>query len=210
MIDRIHSPVDQIQRSAAMTLNPTASSLGDIARKSTGWFLALGIGLVVLGMLALCTTFVATLASMVFLGWLLMFSGVMHVISAFRSRGWKGMGLHLLVGLVDFFAGAWLVMQPLAGSIALTLFLAFWFIASGLFQIIAAVTNHLRSRTWAIISGVISLLLGISLWMSWPSSGLWFIGMCIGIGLIFRGWTWIALASVLRHAGAPAAAAPST
>src|SRR5262249_54990316 len=157
-----------------------------------------GIILILLGMIALVAQFASTVVTMVFLGWLLIFSGGFHVIQGFQTVGWKGIALHLLVGVIDVFAGGWLIWQPLTGSLALTLFLAFWFLASGMFQIIAALANHMPHRGWPIISGVVSLLLGLSLWLSWPTSALWFPGMCVGIALIFRGWMWIRVASAAR------------
>src|SRR5437762_1026742 len=178
----------------------------EVIRRKSGWFLALGIILILLGTIALVAQFASTVATMVFLGWLLVFSGAFHVIQGFAAVGWKGIALHLLVGVVDLFAGAWLIWQPVAGSIALTMFLAFWFLASGMFQIIAAMANHLPNRAWAILSGVISLLLGLSLWLSWPTSALWFPGMCVGIALIFRGWMWVSVAFAVRRIVAPPAA----
>jgi uncharacterized membrane protein HdeD (DUF308 family) len=36
--------------------------------------------------------------------------------------------------------------------------------------------------------------MGFLLLAQWPASGLWVIGLFVGIDLIFRGWTWIRLA----------------
>ena len=162
-------------KGAAHTMTLAGSNIFEVIRRKSGWFLALGIILILLGTIALVAQFASTVATMVFLGWLLLFSGAFHVIQGFQAVGWRGIALHFLVGVVDVFAGAWLIWQPLAGSIALTLFLAFWFLASGMFQIIAAMANHLPNRAWAILSGVISLLLGLSLWLSWPTSALFWV-----------------------------------
>jgi len=177
----------------------------EVVRKASGWFLTLGIVLVLLGLIALTYTCVATIASMVFFGWLLIFSGAVHIFQAVQSTGWKGFGLHLLVGLVDAFLGVWFLTHPLVAAAGFTLFLAMFFIASGLLQIIAGIARHVPNVTWVIISGLISLVLGICIFARWPAASFWFMGMFIGISMIFRGWMWIMIATAARRLTAPAA-----
>jgi len=182
-----------------MTLNPNApADIFDAVRRKSGWFLALGIILILLGFIALGAPLSATIAAMTFLGWLLVFSGAMHVFQAVQSSGWKGFGLHILVGLVDAFCGVWLIMRPFQASVSLTLVLSAFFMASGLLQIVASAARHLPNKTWAIISGLINFVLGICIWVQWPSSAVWFPGMCLGIALIFRGWMWINVAMAAK------------
>lgn len=187
-------------------LNPSAP-LGvgvEELRKHRGWFLALGIALIILGTFALGATVAATLASIMVIAWILIISGVAHLADAFQTRAWRGVVWHVLLGLIDLLVGAWLLINPAVGAIKVTLILAIFFIIEGIVQIMAGVAGKLPNRGWQIFSGLITVLLGVLVISEWPYSGVWFLGMCLGIGLIFRGWSLIALSMVAKRMGAPA------
>ena len=163
-----------------------------------GWFLVLGIVLIGLGVLALGDTIMVTLVSVVFLGWLLLISAIFQAVHWLRGREERHF-LDLFAFVLDFIVGLILLSNPAGGALALTLVLAVFFLVGGLMRIFGAMPSEAPHRVWAILDGGISVLLGILLWIHWPSSALWFIGFAIGIGLIFRGWSWIMLASWLRQ-----------
>jgi uncharacterized membrane protein HdeD (DUF308 family) len=175
-------------------------------RERRGWFLVLGIILVGLGVLALGDTIIVTLLSVVFLGWLLIISAIIqavHWLQGREERHW----LDLFVFVLDFVVGLILLSNPAGGALALTLVLAAFFLVGGLMRVFGAWSSDAPHRAWAILDGAVSILLGVLLWIHWPSSALWFIGFAIGIGLIFRGGAWIMLALWLRQSGTEAAAA---
>jgi uncharacterized membrane protein HdeD (DUF308 family) len=163
-----------------------------------GWFLLLGIVLVCLGIVALLMTPVATFAAVLVLGWLMLASGVIEVIHAFRLRGWGGVFLHLIAGVVGILVGLLVVTHPVAGALGWTLLFASFLTIIGLFRIIAAAQLKFPHWGWAVFDGVITLLLGIVVWVSWPWSGLWFLGISLGITFLIRGWSYIMLALALR------------
>src|SRR5215813_3385726 len=103
-------------------------------RHRWGWFLALGIIMVLLGTVALIVTPAATIGTVIVLGWLLVFSGIMEAIYAFRFRGWSGIFLHLIAGILGVFVGLLVVTHPVAGALVWTLLFAFFFTAIGLFR----------------------------------------------------------------------------
>jgi uncharacterized membrane protein HdeD (DUF308 family) len=163
-----------------------------------GWLLGSGIALVVLGMVAFGDAIMVTVVSVALLGWLLMLSAIFHAVQWLRGREVR----HFLdlVGLVlDLVVGLMLLINPALGALTLTLVLAIFFLVGGLMRLFGAISSDSPHRTWTIINGAVSALLGILLWIHWPSSGLWFIGFAIGIELIFRGWAWIMLAIWLRR-----------
>jgi uncharacterized membrane protein HdeD (DUF308 family) len=170
------------------------------------WFLVLGIVLVALGVLALGDTIIVTLVSVVFLGWLLVVSAIVQAFHWLRGREERHF-LDLFVFILDFVIGLILLSNPAAGALTLTLVLAVFFLVGGLMRMFGALSSDAPHRTWAVLDGAVSALLGILLWVHWPSSALWFIGFAIGVGLIFRGWAWIMLAMWLRQRGAAAATA---
>jgi len=168
-------------------------------RRNWGWLLTLGIALFILGLLALSMTFTSTLAAVYVLGLLLVIAGVFEISNAFHRIGHGGLWFHLFTGVLDIVTGFLLIAFPMAGAAALTMILAVFFLVGGLVRIFGSLMTKLPNRGWAVLSGVVDFILGIVLLASWPVSALWFLGMVVGIGLIFRGIWWAMFAISARH-----------
>jgi uncharacterized membrane protein HdeD (DUF308 family) len=166
-----------------------------------GWILAIGLILVLLGTVALGDTLAVTFVSVFLLGWLLIASGLVHVVHLIRHTEIRSFW-HIVGAILDFIAGFYLVANPALGALTVTLVLAAFFLASGVTRLIGVWRLNLPHKFWPVLNGIVSILLGILLWVHWPTSGLWFIGFAIGIELIIRGWTLVMLAFALR--GRPA------
>jgi len=163
-----------------------------------GWILLLGIVLICLGMVALLMTPVATVAAVLVLGWLMVASGVIEIVHAFRVYRWGGMLLHVMGGIVGILIGLLIVTNPVAGALAWTLLFASFFSVMGIFHIVAALRLKFANWGWAVFDGVITLGLGILVWAHWPWSGLWFLGISLGVALVLRGWSYVMLALAVR------------
>lgn len=159
-----------------------------------GWFLGIGLGLILLGILAVGASVFVTLASMVFFGVLLLIGGIIQAINAFRTRKGGGFLVNTLSAILYIIVGILLIMHPAIGAITLTLLIAAIFTISGLFKIVAALAHRYAHWGWLLFNGIITLALGILIWAQWPVSGLWVIGLFIGIDLIIAGWIWVTLA----------------
>jgi uncharacterized membrane protein HdeD (DUF308 family) len=157
------------------------------------WFVALGAALIVLGVIAAGSSVTTTFVSMFFLSALLLIGGIIRFVSAFSAREWSGSLLLALGGALYIVAGVLTFRHPVAAALALTLLFAALFMAEGLFRMIAAVWHRFASWGWVALSGAVSFVLGLMLWNQWPVSGLWFIGLCIGIDLIVEGIGWLML-----------------
>jgi len=168
-------------------------------RRNWGWILALGIVLVLLGAGALIDAIGVSVVSMVFFGWILLFSGVIEGVQTLRHRTGGHFFLHLLKAVFSIVLGVMLLRSPMAGLVVVTLLLASYFVVIGVFRIIAALTVQMPGSGWALVDGVITLILGILVWSQWPASGLWVIGLFIGINLITTGWAETMLAFSLRR-----------
>ena len=168
-------------------------------RKRWGWFLALGILLVVLGMIALGSSVFMTLATMVIVGWLMIVSGVFQAVHAFTCKGWSGFFIDLLTGLLYIVVGFMIVANPAATAITLTLLIAIVLIFGGVFRIAVALSVRYPNSLWLLLHGVINLILGISIWQQWPFDGLWVIGMFVGIDMIFNGWSLVMLGLAAKN-----------
>lgn len=167
-------------------------------RKQWGWFLLLGLALIALGIVAIASSTYVTLASMIFLGALLLVGGILQIAYTFSIRKWSGFFLSLLSGILYTVVGFLLVMHPTAGALSLTLLLAAFYVIGGIFRIVGAATTRFEHWGWALFSGVVMLALGILIWLGWPQTGLWVFGLFIGIDLIFYGWFWTLLALTAR------------
>ena len=172
-------------------------------RRKWGWLLALGIALVLLGVVALILIPVATIAAVLVLGWLMVISGIIEAVHAFHVRGWGGVFLHLIGGVLGVLVGLLVVTHPVAGALAWTLLFAALFTVLGLFRLIAAARLKFPNWGWAAFDGAVTLVLGILLWADWPFSGFWFLGLSVGISLMLRGWSYVMFAVAVRGLTTP-------
>ncbi|SRR6266852_278580 len=159
----------------------------DQVRRSWGWFLVFGILLTVLGATCVAKAQTATTFSILALGWVLAISGVMWLINAFRAFSWHGFFLYLLNAIVRGVTGYLLLRHPDAGAAGITLVLASLFIVGGLFRAVGSSVIRFPRWGWTVLSGVVSVVLGVFLLTTWPTASTYFVGMAIGIDLIFDG-----------------------
>ena len=186
-------------------VNETASAthllLSGAAELRRHWilFLLLGIGLIALGLIAISGSVLFTLASVVFFGWLLIIGGIGLVVHAFWAKQWSGFFLQLLSGVVNLLAGWILAVRPGLGAVTLTLVIAISLVVQGAFRIGAGLSTRMDGRGALILSGAITLVLGLMIWNEWPFSGLWVIGLFVGVDLLFYGWWLGSLALSVRR-----------
>jgi uncharacterized membrane protein HdeD (DUF308 family) len=167
-------------------------------KRSWGWFVALGAALVVLGLVALGMSVATTIVSVTIFGWLLLFSGVLSAGHAFWRRQWAGFFIELFAGILYIIVGLMVLAHPLGAAEALTLLIALFLMVGGVMRIVAGLMVRFHHSVWVVVNGIISLLLGVMIWRQWPVSGLWVIGMFIGIDLIFYGWSLVMLGLVAK------------
>ncbi len=163
-------------------------------REHRAWFLIWGIVLIVLGCIAVGSSVLATIFSVIFLGWILIFSGLFAIIHGLMRRQWQGFFLNLLAGVLYAVVGLLMVSHPAIAAVTLTLLIAMLLIVAGAFRLFVAFSLPLHHRGWLVLNGIVAIVLGALIWSSWPISGLWVIGLFIGIDLIFDGWTEVMLA----------------
>jgi uncharacterized membrane protein HdeD (DUF308 family) len=164
-------------------------------------FLALGIILIIVGTIAVGMPFVASLATAVTFGALLLVGGIAQLVGAFWTRDWSGFFLSLLMGVLYLVLGLFFLRDPGDAVLAMTLLLACVLMVGGLFRIIGSAMYQFPHWGWTLVGGIINLVLGIMIWQQWPVSGLWVIGLFVGIDLMFTGWTWVMLALAVKKVG---------
>src|SRR6185437_8861280 len=130
--------------------------------------------------------------------WWFLLLGIAQTISAFWAGRWSGFLLTIFIGLLYMVAGVFIISHPVESTIELTLMLAFLFVVCGVFRIVTALVLRFPHWGWPLLNGVIAVLLGVMIYKQWPSSGLWVIGIFIGIEMIFNGWAWVMFSLGLR------------
>jgi uncharacterized membrane protein HdeD (DUF308 family) len=181
---------------------PTAetSVLGQL-RANWGWLLALGLFFMALGLVGLSRTILFTEGTALFFGVLILMGGGAQLVEAFKCTGWKNVIWHVLIALLYLMAGVSILMDPLIASIIWTAIIAGALVVVGIFKIVMAI-SHRESAGWfgLLLSGIISLALGVMLFAHWPRSGVWFLGLFVAIELLMQGISLVMLALSARSA----------
>lgn len=162
------------------------------------WLLVLGVALITLGTVAIGSSFFVSMVTVVMFGILLLLGGIVQIVNSFWIGKWSGFLMHLLLAIFYIVVGVLMIDSPLESAVALTLMVAAFLVVGGLFRIIAAMVLRFPNWGWALLNGLITLMLGILINKQWPASGLWVIGLFVGIEMILNGWTWVMLALVVR------------
>jgi uncharacterized membrane protein HdeD (DUF308 family) len=177
-----------------------ANKMGDTIRaivsEHRGWFIALGVVLLILGGLAITFPLLTTIATKVVIGWLFLFGGIAHVVNAFSTKTWRGFALESIEGLLYLAAGVWLAFFPLAGVITLTIFVALFMFVQGVMEILIGLKiKPAAGWGWMVFSGIAALIVGTMIISGLPSTAGWTIGVLVGIKLMMEGWAYIILAN---------------
>jgi uncharacterized membrane protein HdeD (DUF308 family) len=174
-------------------------------RRHWFWLLILGVLLIIVGLVAISSAFVATLATMFALGTLLLIGGGVAIANAIWARRWRGFWLHLLAGLLYIVVGMLVVDDPVRAADVITLLLAVSFLVGGVFRIVLALSERFHGWGWVLLNGIVTFVLGLIIWRQWPLSGLWVIGLFVGIDMVFAGWSLVMAALAVRSLAAPPA-----
>jgi uncharacterized membrane protein HdeD (DUF308 family) len=181
----------------------TPRSLGfglEPLRAKWGWIVALGVVYLIVGVIALGSVVLATAASVFLVGIMMVIAGVAEIINAFQIKTWGKFLLWLVLGALYVFAGFVAFSNPLLTAVVLTLLLGAALVVSGVMRIILAFS--MKEGTpwgWALLSGVVTLLLGLVILARWPISSLFVLGLFLGIDLVIAGASWIAIGLGLKQ-----------
>lgn len=168
-------------------------------RKEWWWFLLLGILLTVGGVFAVSYPCVTSEAAIVVLGTVLVIGGVATIVASFWTGRWSAFLLQVLVGILYVVTGIVMTDVPAEAVAILTLFVAASFVVSGIFRIVAALTEKFPQWGWVLLNGLVTMMIGIMIIKTFPQSAVWVIGLLIGLEMIFNGWTWIMLSLAIRN-----------
>jgi len=176
-----------------------ATSAATFVKKSVGWSIALSVLMIVAGILAIASPLAAGVAVNIFVAWLLVFSGAVHLVFAWYRPSTGGLLWELLVGILYIFIGGYLLMHPVAGLASLTLALAIYLLVEAVLEFVLGFTlRPLPGSGWLLVDGIITLILAVMIWRTWPSSTGWVIGTLVGISMLFSGTSRLMLSLAAR------------
>ncbi|MCX5922742.1 MAG: HdeD family acid-resistance protein [Candidatus Dependentiae bacterium] len=168
-------------------------------KKNWAWYFALGVTLNIIGTLAIIFAFVSTIFSVIYLGTSLVILGFFEGIQSVKLHQLSRFFLHLMLSILCITVGLYVIFYPAANAISLTLLLAIFFIISGILKIVFPLATKVPHAGWLALNGAFTLLLGILIFQQWPESGLWVLGMFVGIDMLFTGWNWIILSLAAKN-----------
>jgi len=153
-------------------------------------FFAEGVFLIILGAIAILIPYFFTVAIVVSLGWILVLGGIFLLTRALFFIRMPGSGLWLFMGLLQLVIGYLFLAKPLGGVLTLTLLMALFFTLEGIAKIsFALMMRPLKHWGWVFFSGVTALVLALIIWLGWPGTAEWLLGLFFGINLFLGGWS---------------------
>jgi uncharacterized membrane protein HdeD (DUF308 family) len=178
----------------------TTSGVGNAESLREIWTFLVGLGaaLMLLGAVAVSSSFIATLATIVIFGFLLVLGALLQILAALWSRGWRGGFLHLVAGVLYLIVGIFLIDQPVEAALGVTLLIAIGLLVNGILRVIMSIAEPFDGWGWMLASGILSVALGVAIWRQWPLSGLWVIGLFVGIEMLASGLSWVLLGLSVR------------
>jgi len=173
----------------------------EIVRHASTWSVVWGVLLIIFGILAIGSPMVAAIAVSTVIAWLIVLAGVIHLVVAFHAHRAGSLIWKLLVGIAYLCFGVYLLLHPLLGVASLTLVLACLFLIEGILNIVLFFRmRSMRGSSWVLIDGIVTLLLGLMIYLQWPSSSAWAIGTLVGISMLISGITRVMLSLAVRRA----------
>jgi uncharacterized membrane protein HdeD (DUF308 family) len=152
------------------------------------WYIVQSGLMILAGILALIFPAISSVAIVLFLGWLLIFSGILQAVSLIDARHVPHFWLQLVSVVLSVLVGVLFLRNPGAGLLTLTLLLIVFFMVEGISKVIFSLTiRPFPNWGWVFASGVISILLAFYLWANTPVTAIWLLGVLLGIELICEG-----------------------
>jgi uncharacterized membrane protein HdeD (DUF308 family) len=183
-----------------------AETVLDNVKRASGWSIALGILMILAGIIAICAPLIAGVVIVYVVAWTAIFNGGFQLVYAFRAHSGGRMILEILLGLLYIVAGVFILMHPAGGLLALTLIIASFLLVYGVFALVLAFQLRPRSGWgWILFDAIVTILLGALILAHWPSTSEWVIGTLVGVSFIASGVSRLMLSLAVRKLAGRAA-----
>jgi uncharacterized membrane protein HdeD (DUF308 family) len=174
------------------------SIVGGIKRAS-GWSIALGVLMILLGIIAMMAPLGSGIVAVTILGWTAIFGGVAQIIYAFHTHSGGRTILEVVMGVVYLAAGFYLLSNPVGGLLALTLLLGWMLLGYGILAVVLAFRMRpTHGWAWVLFDAAVTFLVGLLILAHWPSNSVWVIGTLFGVSILFRGISRLIVSLAVR------------
>jgi uncharacterized membrane protein HdeD (DUF308 family) len=175
-------------------------------KRASGWSIALGVLMIVAGLIAMVEPGVSGLFIALIVGWSAIFNGFAQILYGFRTHGGAHVALEIILGIIYIIAGVYLIMHPVGSLLALTLLLACFLLVYGIFALVLAFRMRPHNGWgWVLFDGIITILLGALIWKHWPINSEWVVGTLFGISIFISGVTRLMVSLAIRSVASTAA-----
>lgn len=182
----------------SQNIQSSGTAFLDELKRNSGFTIAMGVILLLVGLLAMGAPLVAGLSLAMLVGIMLIVGGIGQLVFAVKTG--KGI-FSIILGILTVVIGGYMVGNSAVALSALTIFLAIYLLISGISEVLMSFQiRPAKGWGWALFSGILALLLGAIIWNQFPLSGAWAIGILIGIRLFFSGWALLMLGLAARSA----------
>jgi uncharacterized membrane protein HdeD (DUF308 family) len=182
-------------------MSVAAASVPTLLKKSLTWSIVLSVLMILAGILAIAVPPIAGIVVTVFVGWLLVFSGGVHLVFAWHARATRAAIWEVLVGILYVAVGGYLLINPVLGIFSLTLALAIYFVAEAALELVLSFRlRPMPGSGWLLFDGIITAILAIIIWRTWPLNSAWVLGTLAGINMMFSGTARLMLSLAARRA----------
>jgi uncharacterized membrane protein HdeD (DUF308 family) len=172
---------------------------GSKAHTHYGWLLYIGTLNIILGIFAVAFSHFSTIVTMLYLGWLFIFSGFGSLFLAYRLKDLHGYWSLIVLGALAVVCGVFMLFNPRNDAVVLTLLVAVFLFTTGLVSVLSCFFTDAPHKVMITISGAISIFCAYVIYGSWPFSGTWVPGTFMGIYLIFHGFTQVQIGAMGRR-----------
>lgn len=178
----------------------TDPSAADVAKKAVGLSIFVSVVMIIAGLLAIAMPLEAGLAVNVFVGWMLVLAGIGHFVFAWYTRRTGSVTLKVLLGILYLAVAFYLLEHPARGLATLTLAIAFYLLIEAVTEIVLYFQHRQAGgASWFLLNGIITLILGGMIYITWPASTEWVLGTLVGISIFFSGVSRLMISLAARR-----------
>jgi uncharacterized membrane protein HdeD (DUF308 family) len=171
---------------------------GDI-RQSTTWAIGFSILMIVSGVLAIVIPSVAGLTVTVMFGWLLIFTGALHLGFAWRGHGAAAIFGEIVMSVLYAGAGFYLLARPGAGLASLTIALSAYLVIKGILEgVLAFTVRPAPGSGWLVFDAILTIAIAAMIAAAWPASTTWAVGVLVGVSMMCSGFTRLMISTAVR------------
>lgn len=171
-----------------------------VVKRASGWSIALGVLMILLGIIAILAPWEFGILIVYIVGWTAIFNGVAQIFYGIKTHTGGRTILEIILGIIYVIAGVYLIIHPIGGLLAITLLLASFLLVYGVVALVLAFQMRPHPGWgWVLVDGIVTILLGILIWAHWPINSEWVVGTLFGISILMSGFSRLMISLAVRN-----------